>query len=70
MRGPHPRYFESPVMTVKEVAAFLKVNPSSMYRLIKKHAIPCYRIGSDWRFNKEEILRWLEKLSADEKTRR
>lgn len=57
-------------MTVKEVAAFLQVHPSQIYRLIKRNAIPGFRLGSDWRFSKDEVVRWLEKLSADEKARR
>ena len=56
-------------MTVKECANFLKVHPSGMYRLIKRHAIPCFRIGSDWRFSKTEVMAWIEKLSADEKAK-
>jgi len=70
MRGPPPRYFQSPVMTVKEVGAFLGVHQTTVYRLIKRQGIPCFRIGSDWRFNKAEIVHWLEKLSADQKARR
>lgn len=65
MKRPPPRYFESPVMTVKECAAFLKVEKSTMYRLLKRNAIPAFRIGSDWRFNKSEIIHWLEQLSAE-----
>jgi excisionase family DNA binding protein len=70
MRAPRPRYFESPVMTAKEVAVFLGVHYSTIYRLIKRQGIPCFRLGSDWRFHKTEVVRWLEKLSADEERRR
>jgi excisionase family DNA binding protein len=46
------------VMRVKELAEYLKVHPSTIYRLVKGNAIPAFRIGSDWRFNLEEIDKW------------
>lgn len=47
-----------PVMTVREVSAYLKVNPSTVYRLLKRNRIPAFHVGSDWRFNVEVIDRW------------
>ncbi len=46
------------VMTVREVAAYLHVHPSTIYRLVRQNQIPAFRIGSDWRFNIEAIDRW------------
>lgn len=46
------------VMTVKELADYLQVHPSTIYRLLKGHRLPAFRVGSDWRFNIEEIDRW------------
>lgn len=51
-------------MTVKELAAYLRVHQSTVYRLIKRDAIPCFKIGSDWRFHVESIDRWLENRDA------
>ncbi len=47
------------VMTVEEVTAYLKVHRSTIYRLVKTHKIPAFRIGSDWRFNREHIDAWM-----------
>lgn len=47
------------VMTVKELAAYLRVHPSTIYKLLRRHELPGFRIGSDWRFNSEVIDRWL-----------
>jgi len=47
------------VMTLEEVAAFLKVHPSTVYRLLRQHKIPAFKLGSDWRFNLESIERWV-----------
>jgi excisionase family DNA binding protein len=30
-----------------------------IYRLLKRGELPGFKIGSDWRFNAEEIDRWL-----------
>jgi excisionase family DNA binding protein len=46
------------VMTVREVAAYLSVHPSTIYRLLRQNQIPAFRIGGDWRFNIEAIDRW------------
>ena len=46
------------VLTLVEVADYLRVHPSTIYRLLKNHQIPAFRIGSDWRFNRESIDSW------------
>jgi len=40
------------------VSAYLKVHPSTIYRLLKRKQIPAFHVGSDWRFNIEMIDRW------------
>jgi excisionase family DNA binding protein len=52
------------VMTLEEVAEFIKVHPSTVYRLLRKHQIPAFRLGSDWRFNLESIERWIAEREA------
>ena len=46
------------VLTVTEVAEYLHVHPSTIYRLLRKREIPAFRVGSDWRFNRESIDEW------------
>jgi excisionase family DNA binding protein len=61
------------VLTVKEVAHFLKTHPSTIYRLLKARQLPAFRVGSDWRLNREDIDRWRmerEKQSRGIQTRR
>jgi excisionase family DNA binding protein len=52
------------VMTLEEAAEFLKVHPSTIYRLVKKRSLPAFKMGSDWRFNQESIERWIEDREA------
>lgn len=46
------------VMTLEEVAGYLRVHPSTIYRLLKRRELPAFKVGSDWRFNQESIDRW------------
>jgi excisionase family DNA binding protein len=47
-----------PIMTVKEVAAYLHLHPSTVYRALKHGQLPAFKLGSEWRFNVETIDRW------------
>ena len=46
------------VLTVNELAEYLRVHRSTIYRLLKKGQLPGFKIGSDWRFNTEAIEQW------------
>jgi excisionase family DNA binding protein len=50
---------EPEIMTIGEVAAYLRVHPSTIYRLLKHQEIPGFKIGSDWRFTKTAIDHWV-----------
>ena len=47
-----------PVLTVKDLSNYLRVHPSTIYRLLKTGQLPAFKVGSDWRFNVEDIDRW------------
>jgi len=46
------------MMTLQEVADYLRVTRSTIHRLLKHNQIPAFRIGRHWRFNVEEIDNW------------
>jgi excisionase family DNA binding protein len=46
-------------MTVEEVSEYLRVHPSTIYRLLRKRQLPAFIVGSDWRFNLESLDRWV-----------
>jgi excisionase family DNA binding protein len=50
----------SPVMTIPEVARFLQVHPTTVYRLVRQGKLPAFKIGSEYRFNRETIEQWVE----------
>lgn len=47
------------ILTVKELAAYLKMKPVTIYKLSKQGKIPAFRVASSWRFKKELIDKWL-----------
>jgi len=46
------------VMTVKELADYLRVHPTAVYRLLRTRQLPGFRVGSEWRFNRAAIEQW------------
>jgi excisionase family DNA binding protein len=55
----------SGILTVREVSDYLRVHPSTIYRMLKKNQIPAFKVGSDWRFSVEAINRWRSKAEAE-----
>jgi excisionase family DNA binding protein len=53
------------IMTVQELAKYLRVDKSTIYRLLKTPgAIPAFRVAGDWRFSKELIDEWVRRQSG------
>ena len=50
-----------PLLTVDEVADYLNVNKFTVYRLLAQKGLPAFKVGNQWRFNKEMIEAWLMK---------
>ena len=51
------------IMTIKELANYLKIAEKSAYRFASEKKIPGFQIGNAWRFSKKEIDAWIEKES-------
>ena len=47
-------------MTVQEVAIYLQVHRSTIYRLLGQKKLPAFRVGSDWRFSQKAIDQWMK----------
>lgn len=52
------------VLTVQEVSSYLRVHPSTIYRMLKRNQLPAFRVGSDWRFTVEAIDQWRARAEA------
>lgn len=53
------KYRLARVMTVRELATYLRVHPSTIYKLLRRRELPGFRIASEWRFNSVIIDQWL-----------
>ena len=49
------------ILTLKEVAKYLKLAEKTAYRLAADGELPGFKVGGSWRFTKEDINRWIEK---------
>lgn len=48
------------ILTIKDVAAFLKLNEKTAYRLAAAKELPGFKVGGSWRFRKSELFEWME----------
>jgi len=53
------------VLTLVEVAAYLKVTERTIYRLAGAKKIPAFKVGGVWRFKKGDIDAWINSQSVD-----
>ncbi len=68
------RRYKPSIMTLPELAKYIRVHKSTVYRMLKQNRIPAIKVGNQWRFKKERIDRWLETngmkvISGEEKER-
>jgi excisionase family DNA binding protein len=47
------------LLTLSEVAAYLKIAEKTVHRMVQKDEIPCFKVASQWRFQKEQIDQWI-----------
>ena len=47
------------IMTIRQVADFLKVTDRTIYRLAAAREIPSFKVGGSWRFRKADIDDWI-----------
>ena len=52
------------IMTAKEVAAYLNIHPLTVHRYAREGKIPAFKIGTDWRFHKKYLERWIKDKST------
>jgi len=55
------------LMTVEEVASYLRVTKKTIYRLLKRGSISATKVGHQWRFDKASIDEWLHQKPVETK---
>ena len=51
---------EHDILTVEEVARYLKVTERHVYKLLSDRRIPAFKVGGAWRFKREQLEKWIE----------
>ena len=51
------------VLTIDDLADYLKVSKSTLYKLAQVGKVPGQKVGKHWRFRKETIDQWLDKTN-------
>jgi excisionase family DNA binding protein len=60
----------SQVLNFEELADYLRVPKSTLYKLVREGKLPCQKVGRQYRFLKEAIDRWLEQSGGRERPER
>jgi len=47
------------LFTVVELASILKLDKTTVYRLIKKQGIPAFKVGQEWRVARSDLDAWI-----------
>ena len=61
------------IMTVEELAKYLKTGVATIYKLAQEGRIPATKVGNQWRFRKKKIDEWMDqsgKVSFKEKNQK
>lgn len=53
------------ILTIKQVADYLKVTERTIYRLAAAKQIPAFKVGGSWRFSRADIDRWIKQQSME-----
>ena len=56
------------ILTLKEVAEYLKLAEKTAYRLAAEAKLPGFKVGGSWRFKKEDIESWIAEQKASNRS--
>jgi excisionase family DNA binding protein len=47
------------ILTIDEVATYLKASKRTVYRLAASSRIPAFKLGGTWRFRRRDLDQWI-----------
>lgn len=53
------------ILTIKQLADYLKVTERTIYRLAAAKQIPAFKVGGSWRFSRTDIDSWIKQQSSE-----
>ena len=51
---------EDRILTIKQASQFIKLNVSTINKLIKSGQIPSYKVGKRRLFDRDDLIRWFK----------
>jgi excisionase family DNA binding protein len=54
------RSLDNEILTIEDVAAYLRLTPQTIYRWAQEKRIPAVKLGKEWRFRRSIIDAWLD----------
>ncbi|MCD2514730.1 helix-turn-helix domain-containing protein [Massilia sp. G4R7] len=48
------------VLTIKDVAALLKVSEKTIYSMAQNGELPAFKVRGQWRFSRKDLDAWIE----------
>ena len=51
---------QNPILTMDDLAVYLKVSKSTLYKLVQEGKVPGHKVGKHWRFRRVTIDQWLD----------
>lgn len=55
------------ILTLNEVAQLLKVADKTVYTMAQKAELPAFKVRGQWRFQRADIDRWIERQKLEAK---
>lgn len=56
------------IFTIEDLSDYLKISKETLYKMVQRDEVPAFKIGNQWRFQKERIDQWLFSISNTPKT--
>ena len=56
---------EAEILTIRQVADYLKVTERTIYRLAGAKKMPAFKVGGTWRFSRTDIDAWIKQQSSE-----
>jgi excisionase family DNA binding protein len=50
---------QNELMTAEEVAKYMRLPQSTVYKLVQEGKLPGFKVGRHWRFRRETLVQWV-----------
>ncbi len=63
-----PKEVKNELLTVAETCRYLKITPRTLYRYIRNHRLPAFKLGKEWRFVRTDLEQWIRQRTDETRT--